>query len=257
MTDEAKVEAFRALHESGRPLVLFNVWDVGSARSVEKAGALALATGSWSVADANGFADGEMVPIALVLDNARRIAAATGLPVSLDIESGYGASAGDVADTIARVVATGVVGCNMEDSFPVDGAMRPMAMQFERLTAARGAADAVCPGFFINARTDVFFQAGARTDQEAAVREAIARAHAYAAAGADGIFVPGLIDEALIARVCEASPLPVNVMIGDTSPTPGKLAAAGVARISHGPGPYLAAMQALETAAALALAVGP
>jgi len=250
MSEATRTEAFRALHVRGRPLVLFNIWDVGSARAVEAAGAAALATGSWSVAAAHGFADGEKVPIALVLDNARRIAGSTALPVSLDIESGYGASDDDVANTLAQVAATGVVGCNLEDSFPADGAMRPLTMQTARIAAARRAADAVCPGFFINARTDIFFQAPSQVHDRDMADEAIGRAKAYVAAGADGLFVPGLIEETLIARICEASPLPVNVMIGEGSPTPGRLAAAGVARISHGPGPFLAAMQALQDAAA-------
>jgi 2-methylisocitrate lyase-like PEP mutase family enzyme len=255
MSERNRARAFRALHVRGRPFVLFNIWDVGSARAVEEAGAPALATGSWSVAAAHGFADGEKVPIALVLDNARRIADATRLPVSLDIESGYGVSADDVADTIARVAATGVAGCNLEDSFPADRTMRPLAMQVERLAAVRRSADAVCPGLFINARTDIFFQAPAQAHVQAMADEAIERARAYAAAGADGIFVPGLVDEALIARVCEGSPLPINVMIGEGSPSRERLAAAGVARISHGPGPFLAAMRALREAAAHALEV--
>ena len=257
MDTETKAQRFRAYHSPGRPLVLFNVWDVGSAKAVEEAGAVALATGSWSVAAALGFADGERVPIALVLDNARRIAGATGLPVSLDIESGYGASADDVARTIAAVAATGVIGCNIEDSFPADGTLRPVAMQATRLAAARRAADEVSPGFFINARTDVFFQASAATDHRSMADGVIERARAYAAAGADGIFVPGLLDQALIARVCEAVSLPVNVMIGDGSPSTGQVAAAGVARISHGPRPFLMAMQALREAAAQTLAVAP
>ena len=250
---QARVAAFRALHFGTVPLVLFNVWDPGSARAVAGANAAALATGSWSVAAANGYADGEHVPLDMVLDNVRRIAAATDLPVSLDIESGYGLTPEEVAGTIARVVSAGVVGCNLEDSFPEDGTMRPLAMQTERIAAARRAADPVCRGFFINARTDVFFQkppADHGDDREAQVIE---RAAAYADAGADGIFVPGLTDVGSITRICGASSLPVNVMMGEGSPSPDRLAAAGVARISHGPGPYVIAMAALRDAAALAI----
>ncbi|MDQ0468405.1 isocitrate lyase/PEP mutase family protein [Labrys wisconsinensis] len=252
---EGKAATFRSLHRRAEPFVLFNIWDAGSAKAVGEAGASALATGSWSVAAANGFADGEKVPISLVLDNARRIVEATGLPVSLDIESGYGVSSEEVAGTIARVAATGVIGCNLEDSFPADGSMRPLAMQAERIAAARRAADAKCPGFFINARTDIFFQVAAH--DEAMADTAIERARAYADAGADGIFVPGLVDEALIARVCAAVPLPINVMVGERSPSLERLATAGVARVSHGPGPYLAAMAALRAAASHALAGAP
>ena len=257
MSEGMKPKAFQSLHVRGHPLVLFNVWDVGSAKAVEQAGARAVATGSWSVAAALGFADGEKVPIARVLDNARRIVEATELPVSLDVESGYGASPDDVAKTIAEVASTGVIGCNLEDSFPTDGTMRPLAMQAARIAAARRAADATCPGFFINARTDIFFQDSRPADYGAMADEVILRAGRYAAAGADGIFVPGLTDQALIARICEAIVLPVNVMVGEGSPTTRQLAEAGVSRISHGPGPYLAAMRSLHEAAKDVLAAAP
>jgi len=250
MTRISKVDTFRALHVAGRPLVLFNVWDAGSAKAVAEAGAQSLATGSWSVAAANGYPDGEAVPLELVLENARRIVRTTGLPVSLDIESGYGASIDEVAITLGRVAETGVVGCNLEDSYPADGSLRSIADSVERIGAARRAVDAVCPGFFINARTDIFLQPPSPSDEEGLIEKAIARAHAYAGAGADGIFVPGLTDEASIARICAASRLPVNVMIAAESPSVPALASAGVARISHGPGPYLVAMAALRDAAA-------
>lgn len=249
MSQAAKADLFRSLHRGGDPLTLFNIWDPGSAKTVGEAGAKALATGSWSVAAASGFADGEKVPIALVLENARRIVGAVDLPVSLDIESGYGASPDEVADTLSGVAATGVVGCNLEDSFPGDGSMRSASEQVGRLAAARRGVDAICKGFFINARTDVFFQTPPDKHDEAMADEAIGRANAYATAGADGIFVPGLINETLIERICKASPLPVNVMIGEGSPAVGRLNALGVSRISHGPGPYLVAMRALGDAA--------
>jgi 2-methylisocitrate lyase-like PEP mutase family enzyme len=251
LTDKA--EAFHALHVRGDPLVLFNIWDAGSATAVADAGAKAIATGSWSVAAANGFADGEQVPLDLVHDNARRIAAASDLPVSLDIESGYGASADDVAMTMARVAATGVIGCNLEDSFPADGRLRSVGMQVERIRAARRAVDSVCPQFFINARTDVFFQKSPADHDDAMLQEVVERTRDYANVGADGVFVPGIQNDRLIEALCAASPLPVNIMIGDGSPTPARLAELGVARISYGPGPYLAAMQVLRAAAAKAL----
>src|SRR5215471_10259049 len=136
----AKAETFRSLHVSGRPIVLFNIWDVGSAKAVVSAGARALATGSWSVAAANGFADGEQVPLDLAIDNLARIVRATELPVTIDLESGYGGIASEVAVSVARAIEAGAVGCNLEDSFPRDGSLRDSGEQAERIAGARRAA---------------------------------------------------------------------------------------------------------------------
>lgn len=245
----AKAQAFRSLHQPGTPLVLFNIWDAGSARAVAAAGAPALATGSWSVAAANGYADGERIPLATALANLQRIVAATELPVTFDLESGYGDSAGEVGGSIAAAITAGAVGCNLEDSFPADGRLRPIEQAAGRIAAARAAAAASGIPFFINARTDVFFQQPAEAHDAAAVAAALERARAYAAAGADGIFVPGLVAGERIADFVRASPLPVNVMVMPATPTRSALAAAGVARISYGPGPYLAAMKSVQDAA--------
>ncbi|HEX4153253.1 MAG TPA: isocitrate lyase/phosphoenolpyruvate mutase family protein [Steroidobacteraceae bacterium] len=250
-----KAERFRALHVAGRPFVLFNVWDPGSAKVVAKAGAAAIATGSWSVARANGFDDGENIPLALAMDILARIVAATTLPVSVDIESGYGNDPEAVYRTVERTIEAGAVGCNLEDSFPGSGELRGSQEQVHRIAAARKASKAAS-GYFINARTDVFFQKPAQMHDVAMIEEALARARAYADAGADGLFAPGLMDEALIAKLAKASPLPLNVMVGESTPTLRKLSDAGVARISHGPGPYIAAMRALEDAARAATARG-
>jgi methylisocitrate lyase len=246
MSDQArKAEAFRALHISGTPLVLFNIWDAGSAKAVARSGAKAIATSSWSVAAADGFVDGERIPLALALDNLCRIVCATELPVTVDLESGYG----DVGETIGLAIEAGAVGCNLEDSFPANGSLREIAEHCRRIRETRQSADAAHVPFFINARTDVFLQPG-----EARIGEAIARSHAYAAAGADGIFAPGLEDIQLISQLVEGSPLPVNIMVGDRTPSLGALAARGVARVSHGPRPYLLAIQALQLAARAATA---
>jgi methylisocitrate lyase len=248
MTDQsAKARAFRDLHVPGRPLLLFNVWDAGSTKAVEKAGARAIATGSWSVAAANGYGDGEKVPLALAIENVARIVAATQLPVSLDIESGYGRDPRDVGQTVQKAAAAGAIGCNLEDSFPETGKLRDAADQIERVRHARQVADRSL--FFINARTDVFFQKPANEHDDAMLEEAVRRANAYAEAGADGIFVPGLADPKLIARFVKAVSLPVNIMISGTTPAFDVLAAAGAARLSHGPRPYVMAMKALEDAA--------
>jgi methylisocitrate lyase len=242
-----KADAFHALHVRGRPFVLLNVWDPGSAKAVTTGGAPAIATGSWSVAAAHGYPDGEQLPLDLAIDNARRIVAATTLPVSIDIERGYGADANAVAATVARVIEAGAIGCNLEDS-EGDGSLRALDAQVQRLRAARAAADKQAKRFFINLRTDVFFQKGVAHDA-AAVAHALERAKAYADAGADGLFVPGLNDAALIEKLAAASPLPLNIMVMGATPPFDVLARCGVARVSHGPGPYAQAMQALEARA--------
>lgn len=248
-----KAGQFQALHIPGKPLVLFNIWDAASAKTVGAAGAKALATGSWSVANANGFADGERFPLALAIENLRRIVGATELPVTIDLESGYGDASEVVGETIALAINAGAIGCNLEDSFPANGRLRETADQAGRIRSARQAADAAKLRFFINARTDIFFQEPPEQHDAAMVVEVIERAHAYAEAGADGLFAPGLVDITLIARLAKQSPLPVNVMVGDATPSVGTLAEHGVARVSHGPRPYLVAMRALEGAARAAL----
>src|SRR5258705_462597 len=138
MTDQThKAEHFRSLHVPGKPLLLLNIWDAGGAKVVTAAGVKAIATSSWSVANSNGFSDGEQTPRTLVIENLRRIVAATHLPVTIDLESGYGDAPGVVAETIALAIEAGAVGCNLEDSFPMNGKLREMVNQFERLRSAR------------------------------------------------------------------------------------------------------------------------
>lgn len=253
MSDQTqKADRFRALHIRGKPLVLFNIWDAGSARALTAGGAAAIATGSWSVAKANGFDDGERIPRALALDNLRRVVGATDLPVTVDLESGYGDAPESVAETVGLAIEAGAVGCNLEDSFPQTGALRAMADQAERIRRARLAADAAGIRLFINARTDVFFQVPPEKHDPAMVKAAIKRAHAYAEAGADGLFVPGLLDIGLIAHVTEALKFPINIMMSDATPALRRLAEHGVARVSHGGNPYIIAMKALKEAARVA-----
>jgi 2-methylisocitrate lyase-like PEP mutase family enzyme len=237
MSDQTrKAEAFRALHVPGTPLVLYNVWDAGSAKAVAASGAPAIATSSWSVAAAHGYVDGERLPLGLAVDNLRRIVCATDLPVTVDLEGGYR----DVAETIGLSIEAGAVGCNLEDSVPSEGRLRDPAEQCARIRIARRTADATLARFFLNARTDVFLY-----PDDDAIAKAIARTRAYADAGADGIFVPGLDDLDVITELVERSPLPVNIMVADRTPPVPDLAARGVARVSHGPRPYLLAMRAL------------
>ena len=247
----SKFEDFARLHMSGDPLVLFNIWDAGSAQSVAKAGARAIATGSASVAMAHGFGDGQEVPIEFALENARRIVRSVDLPVTVDFEGAYSADPAEGARNIARLAETGAVGCNFEDQVVGGEGLHPIAVQAERIAAAR---EAVGPDFFINVRTDLFLKAPQETHDQVMLDEAIERVRAYAEAGASGFFVPMLGDLGMLRRLCEASPVPVNFMTYPGWPSSAEVAATGVARISHGPFPYMALMGQLEQAAREALA---
>ncbi len=242
-----RAQAFHALHIKGAPLVLFNVWDAGSAIAVANAGAKAIATGSWSVAAAHGLADGQALPLELVIANIERIVAPVDLPVTIDLEGGYGVAPGIVAATLSRALAAGAIGCNFEDQVVGGEGVHPVAVQVSRISAARRAAESTGIPAFINARTDLFLQSKAHDD--ALLGHAIERARAYADAGASGFFAPGLVDERLIEALCSRSPLPVNFMLAANSPPAARLAELGAARLSHGPGPYRLAMRALAEAA--------
>lgn len=248
MSQQQHAETFRRLHVPGNPLVLYNAWDAGTARAVAAAGAAAIATGSWSVAAAHGWDDGERVPLEFVLSNARRVAGAVDLPVTIDLESGYGRTPEEVAATVAGAIAAGAVGANLEDSEPGIGALRTPELQAARYAAARRAADASGVRFFVNARTDVFLATAPERHADL-VDDALERARRYADAGADGLFVPGLAEPGLIARVVAATSLPVNVMVVPALPAWRRLAELGVARVSHGPGPYRQLMAVLTAAA--------
>jgi 2-methylisocitrate lyase-like PEP mutase family enzyme len=195
--------------------------------------------------------DAEGLPLALALANAERIVAAVGLPVTIDFEGGYATDEETLAGNMAALVATGAVGCNFEDQVIGGEGMHAVTVQAGRIAAARRGAG---PDFFLNARTDIFLQARPDTHDASKADAAITRAHAYAEAGASGFFVPGLADLDLLAKVCAASPLPVNFMAFPGAPSAEAVAAAGVARISHGPFPHMLALKAFEDAARAAFA---
>ena len=252
MTQQDKAQRFAALHRKGTPLVLYNIWDAGSARAVAEAGAQAIATGSWSVAAAQGYDDGQALPLDALLHVAKQIVRTVDLPVSVDFEGGYAVAPEELAENIRRLIGTGVVGLNFEDQVVGGSGLHEVDQQVQRIAAIRQAAEAEGVALFINARTDLFLQSAAE-DYAGHADAAVTRARAYAEAGASGFFVPGLADAGLIAQVCEAVDLPVNVMKSPNAPDRAALAACGVARISHGPFPYREAMARLEDAARAAL----
>ena len=249
MTSAAKFETFRALHVPGIPVILYNIWDVGSALAVVRAGAKSLATGSHPVADANGFADGQGVPIDFALANARRIVDAVDLPVTVDFEGAYSVDPDEGARNVALLAATGAIGCNFEDQVIGGEGLHPLPLQAKRIAAARRA---VGDSFFINARTDLYLKVAEH--DSAVVEEAIERGKAFADAGASGFFVPRLSDPRQIERIVKEVPLPLNVIAFPGAPDKKTWASAGVARISHGPFPHRALMVQLEEAARAAIA---
>ena len=247
-TQMQKAKRFRKLHVVGEPLVLFNIWDPGSAKAVAETGALALATSSWAVSEASGYSDGEHTPLSFAMDNLRRITEATELPVTVDLEGGYGDTPRKVGETVALAIKAGAIGCNLEDSFPENGSLRETKQQADRIQHARQKADEAGGAFFVNARTDLFIQVSQDEHDSSLVRKALERAEAYAGAGADGLFVPGLSDLALITELTKASPLPVNIMVSQGANL-SALAKRGVARISFGADPYVVTISALQEAA--------
>ena len=235
-----KFETFAALHVPGDPVVLYNIWDVGSALAVVAAGAKALATGSHPVADANGFPDGQQMPIDLALTNGKRIADAVEIPLSVDFEGAYSDDPEAGAANVARLAAIGAVGCNFEDQVIGGEGLHPLELQARRISAIR---QAVGAQFFINARTDLFLKT--QTYDDALIDQVIERGKAFADAGASGFFVPRLSDPKQIERVVRDVPLPLNVIAFPGAPDKKVWAEAGVARISHGPFPHRALMAKL------------
>ncbi|MEV6110396.1 isocitrate lyase/phosphoenolpyruvate mutase family protein [Streptomyces sp. NPDC051940] len=240
-TQADKARLFRSLHTPDRPLALANVWDVAGARVVEAAGAPAIATTSAGVAWSLGLPDGDALPRDRAVDVIAGIAAAVGVPVTADIEAGYGQRAADVAETVVRVIEAGAVGINIEDG------TRPPAELAQRLTVAREAARGTGVDLFVNARIDTYlFGLGDPADR---LRETVERAGAYVAAGADGVFVPGVTDPDTIKSLAAAISVPLNVMAAPGAPGVAEMGALGAARVSLGAGVAQAAYTAARRAA--------
>ncbi len=235
-----KIKTFGDLHIPGDPLVLVNIWDAGSAMAVAAAGARALATGSYGVAGAQGIPDGEAFSLDDAIATLERIVAITDLPVSIDLEAGYGQDATEVRRSVQRARDAGACGINMEDRMPGEDELLAPDIYAERLAAAAST------GLWVNARCDVFRGRSAEADGAALVEQVLERAKIYADAGAGSLFVPFLSDAGCIGAICKASPLPVNILRSPDGPGHAELARLGVARISHGHQPWAAAMKWLR-----------
>lgn len=245
MTTSEKAAGLLALHTDPELLVMVNVWDVASATVVaDQPGARALATASHSIAASYGYDDGEAIPVELMIEAVGRIAAAVDLPVSADLEAGYG----DPGGTVRAAIGVGIVGANLEDQ------MRPLAEAVAAVEAVVRAAEAEGVPLVLNARTDAFLLAG---DRDAVVADAVERGRAFLDAGAASVFVPGLLDEPTVVRLVEG----IGERRVSTISVPGSLPSArlaelGVARVSFGPWTQRVALTALADTAADLLAGG-
>jgi 2-methylisocitrate lyase-like PEP mutase family enzyme len=240
MSQLNKAKQFAALHKKGTPILLYNAWDVGSAKAIVDAGAKAIATSSWSVAAAQGFKDGEDLPLAFAEQIVGRIIATIDVPVSVDFEGGYSDDDRRLAANIVKLLDLGIIGINFEDRVVKGKGLYDIDRQAKRIATIRQAAEQKGIPLFINARTDIFLGNGNDLD------EALRRSQAYASAGASGYFVPGLTASDQIQRVVKESTLPVNVMVMEGVPSNEKLAQLGVARVSYGALPYIELMSALR-----------
>lgn len=247
-TQQQYAETFHGLHRKGDPLILFNAWDVATAKAIANTSP-AVATSSWAVASALGYADGEDVPLDMVTGLVSRMTAAVSVPVSIDLEAGYGDTPDAAASSVTEILKAGAIGINIEDG--LSGGKRQLVSPDQhaaKIKAVRETAQKLGIRLFINARTDPFLLKFGSPDE--CLNEAAKRAKAYADAGADGIFVPGLTDLVLIEKFALLTPLPVNIMVTQGGPEIPDLARVGVRRVSLGPWPMMAAMRVIEQAAA-------
>lgn len=231
MSEQAqKAEAFRALHAGPRALVMANAWDAMTARLFEVEGFPAIATTSGGIAGALGYRDGEGASWDEVVGQTARVVRAVSVPVTADIEGGFGATPEAVGRHIGEIIAAGAVGVNLEDSIPGQGGMRTPEDAAARVRAARAAATEAGVPIFINARVDLFIRNVGEGEVQLAA--AIERGRTYLAAGADGIYPIGLRDEPTIARICDALECPININVRAGHPNVAALEALGVRRIS-------------------------
>jgi 2-methylisocitrate lyase-like PEP mutase family enzyme len=224
-----KATAFRALHSAAKILLLPNIWDVASARTIEAAGFSAIATTSAGIAFSLGYPDGERISRETMLQAVARIAAAVKVPVTADIEAGYGNRPEDAAQTAREVIGAGAVGMNLEDgTHDAQHPLLDLSLQLEKIRAVREASAEVV----LNARTDVYLLPVG--DPRAAYDLALQRLSAFRDAGADCVFLPGLADPAIIGRMAADLNFPLNILAGPGSPSLPELKSLGVARVSLG-----------------------
>lgn len=228
-----KAEQFRKLHHGPRILVLPNVWDVASARVVEELGYPALATTSAGVAFARGYPDGQRISREEMLDTVSRVAHAVRVPVTADMESGYGKTVEEMAETVKGVIAAGAIGMNLEDVTGDDESSHvALSLQLEKIRAIGETAASLGVPLVLNARTDVYLMPIGPA--ETRFERTVERLRAYRKAGADCLFAPGIQDAETIAKLVKALEAPLNILVTSGSPPLRELERMGVARASTG-----------------------
>lgn len=245
-TQAAKAEQFRKLHHGPKLLLLPNAWDVASARILEEAGHPAIATTSAGIAYSLGYADGEIISRDEMLSMVGRIARAVRVPVTADLEAGYGTTPEAIAETVRAAIEAGAIGMNLEDLAGEDSLVA-LPLQIEKICAVREVALAVGVPFVLNARTDIYL---AGIGPEASrLEQTVERLRAYRKAGADCVFAPGLSDLETITKLVKAIEAPLNILATPTCPPMAELEKAGVARVSTGSGIMRAAMGVVQRVA--------
>jgi len=250
-----KAEKLRALHRRGHPVVLVNAWDVATARIFEKAGLEAVATTSAGIAFASGYPDGQKISRERMLEAVARICAAVSVPVTADMEAGFGDTPEEIDRAAVGVLEAGAVGLNLEDGTGrPEAPLADLALQVEKIRAVVAAGRRHGVPIVLNARTDVYLsRVGPETGRLA---ETIRRGRAYRDAGADCVFIPGVTDPAVIGALVKQLACPVNVLAVAGSPSIADLARLGVARVSLGSGPMRAAMTQMQRLAEEVLTQG-
>jgi len=239
-----KAEQFRNMHRGPRMLVLANAWDVVSARILEECGHPAIATSSAAVAFSRGYPDGQRISRDEMLDVVGRIARAVRVPVTADLEAGYGTTPKDLGDTTKAAIEAGAIGMNLEDSGDDDSSLVDLALQVEKVRAIRETAKSLGVPFVLNARTDIYL---ASIGPEATrFDRTVERLHAYRDTGADCLFAPGVHDKEIISKLVKAVAAPLNILITPQCPSLTELGKIGVARVSAGSTVMRATLRVVE-----------
>jgi 2-methylisocitrate lyase-like PEP mutase family enzyme len=249
-----KAQTLRSLHQPGNPLVLFNVWDAVSARIVEELGAPALATSSAAIAWLEGYADGQYLSRDAMLAGVKRVTSAVKVPVTADLEGGYGFTVQDAAATARGAIEAGAAGLNLEDAGE-PGSLLDLDTQCERIAAMVEMGQRLGVPLAINARTDTFLDR-IGPDDDWRLRESIERGKRFLQAGAASVFVPGVTDEPTIAALTKHIPGPINILASAAAPPVSRLAELGVARVSVGGAAMAHALAHFRSAAARTLRDG-
>ncbi len=240
-----KAERFRKLHHGPRMLLLPNAWDVASARILEECGHPAIATSSAAVAYSLGYPDGQRISRDEMLDVVGRIARAVRIPVTADLEAGYGTTPKDMAETVKAAIEAGAIGMNLEDVTGDDESSQVvLPLQVEKIRAIREMAKSIGVPFVLNARTDTYLTPIG--PEATRFERTVERLRAYRDSGADCLFAPGLYDRETIAKLVKAVEAPINILANPACPPMAELEKIGVARVSAGSGIMRAAMGAVK-----------